>query len=226
MESSAQDHLVSVHGVPVAFACSVCFAQSPSSQNWANSPLNWKNNPNNWQNSSQNWQNNSQNWNNSPDNWKNSANNFNSTNGIFDSSGNRVGYSAPGPNGSLNIFNNDGSRRAYAPSAISRDLVRIGSAARAAYAATSGDPSLHDADARGVKSDHVGAESRQQPAQYVTEAEKLRRMRRGKTQRTCQRHVEQLHAIAHGARHVERGPGQACRPGSRNGRRGQQCLHR
>ena len=116
MERSLKTTLYLCTIVPVAFASSVCLAQSPSSQNWANSPLNWKNNPNNWQNSSQNWQNNSQNWNNSPDNWKNSANNFNSTNGIFDSSGNRVGYSAPGPSGSLNIFNNDGSRRAYAPS--------------------------------------------------------------------------------------------------------------
>jgi len=99
----------------VTLVCTVCFAQSPSSQNWANSPQNWRNDPNNWQNSSQNWQNNSQNWKNSPDNWKNSANNFDSTNGIYNGNGNRAGYTVPSGNGGLNFFNNDGSRRAYAP---------------------------------------------------------------------------------------------------------------
>ena len=95
--------------------CTVCFAQSPASQNWANSPQNWRNNPNNWNNNPNNWQNSSQNWNNSPDNWKNSANNFNSTNGIYDGAGNRLGYTVPSGNGGLNFFNNDGSRRAYTP---------------------------------------------------------------------------------------------------------------
>ena len=108
----------------VTFVRSVCFAQiyeqnnaqnSPSSQNWANSPQNWRNSPDNWENSSQNWQNNSQNWQNSPQNWQNSGDNFNSTNGIYDSNGNRVGYSVPTPNGGINYFNNDGSRRGYQP---------------------------------------------------------------------------------------------------------------
>jgi hypothetical protein len=99
----------------VTFLSTVCFAQSPASQNWANNPQNWKNNPNNWQNSANNWQNSPQNWNNNPDNWKNSASNFNNANGIYDSAGNRTGYTVPGPNGSLNVFNNDGTRRAYAP---------------------------------------------------------------------------------------------------------------
>ena len=119
----------------VTFVCTVCFAQiydrnnSPSSQNWANSPQNWRNSPDNWQNSSQNWenssqnwknnpqnwQNSSQNWQNNPNNWQNSANNFNSTNGVYDGSGNRVGYVAKNGSGGLNYFNNDGSRKAYTP---------------------------------------------------------------------------------------------------------------
>jgi hypothetical protein len=105
----------------VIFACSAGFAQifnqrnSPSSQNWANSPQNWQNNPDNWQNSSQNWDNSSQNWKNSPQNWDNSANNYDSTNGIYDRQGNRIGYAVPGPNGNMNYFNNDGTRRAYQP---------------------------------------------------------------------------------------------------------------
>jgi hypothetical protein len=105
----------------VTFVCTGCFAQiydqnnSPSSQNWANSPQNWRNNPDNWQNSPQNWQNSSQNWKNSPQNWQNSANNYNNANGIYDSNGNRFGYSVPSANGGINYFNNDGSRRGYKP---------------------------------------------------------------------------------------------------------------
>jgi hypothetical protein len=105
----------------VTFVCTVCFAQiydqnnSPSSQNWANSPQNWRNNPDNWQNSPQNWQNSSQNWKNSPQNWQNSGNNYNNANGIYDSNGNRIGYSVPSANGGINYFNNDGSRRGYKP---------------------------------------------------------------------------------------------------------------
>ena len=105
----------------VTFVCTVCFAQiydrnnSPSSQNWANSPQNWRNSPDNWQNNSQNWQNSSQNWQNSPQNWQNSGDNYYSTNGIYDSSGNRTGYSVPTENGGINYFNNDGSRRGYQP---------------------------------------------------------------------------------------------------------------
>lgn len=101
--------------------CTACFAQiydqnnSPSSQNWANSPQNWRNSPDNWQNSPQNWQNRSDNWKNSPQNWQNSANNYNNANGIYDSNGNRIGYSVPTANGGINFFNNDGSRRGYKP---------------------------------------------------------------------------------------------------------------
>jgi len=111
----------------VIFVCTGCFAQifqqnnaptlqnSPSSQNWTNSPQNWQNSPDRWQNSSQNWQNSSQNWKNSPQNWPNSPNNYYSTNGIYDSNGNRIGYGVPTPNGGMNYFGNDGSRRGYQP---------------------------------------------------------------------------------------------------------------
>jgi hypothetical protein len=111
----------------VTFVRTVSFAQtydqnkapaaqnSPSSQNWANSPQNWQNSPDNWQNSSQNWHNRSDDWKNSPQNWENSGNNYNNANGIYDSNGNRVGYSVPSADGGINYFNNDGSRRGYQP---------------------------------------------------------------------------------------------------------------
>jgi predicted PurR-regulated permease PerM len=112
----------------VTAVCTLCFAQtydqsssqspqnnSPGAQNWANSLQNWKNSPDNWQNSSQNWQNSSQNWQNSPGNWQNSGNNYYNTNGIYDSNGNRIGYSVPSANGGVNYFNNNGSRRGYQP---------------------------------------------------------------------------------------------------------------
>ena len=91
----------------VTFVCTVCFAQifdqnnSTSSQNWANSPQNWQNSPDNWKNS--------------PQNWQNSSNNFDNANGIYDSNGNRIGYSVPSANGGINYFNSDGSRRGYQP---------------------------------------------------------------------------------------------------------------
>jgi hypothetical protein len=115
MESRLKTTLSLCTVLSVTLVCTVCFAQSPSSRNWANSPQNWQNNPNNWQNSSQNWQNNSQNWKNNPQNWQNSANNYNNANGIYDSNGNRIGYSVPSANGGINYFNNDGSRRGYRP---------------------------------------------------------------------------------------------------------------
>jgi len=111
----------------VTFVCTAGFAQtylqnnapslqnSPSSQNWTNSRQHWQNSPDRWQNSSQNWQNSPQNWQNSPQNWKNSADNYYSSNGIYDSNGNRTGYAVPTPNGGINYFGNDGSRRGYQP---------------------------------------------------------------------------------------------------------------
>src|SRR5579863_3587626 len=118
MKSWLKTALCSCTMLGVTFVCTVCFAQNyipnkapnpqnspssqePSSESWANSPQNWQNSPDNWQNNSQNWQ--------------NSGDNYYSTNGIYDSSGNRTGYSVPTENGGINYFNNDGSRRGYQP---------------------------------------------------------------------------------------------------------------
>ena len=84
---------------------SSCFAQAT---NWQNSPYNWVNSPNNWDNSSSNWQN-------SPNNWNNSAYNWNATNGVYDNSGNWIGYEIQSPQGVTNVFDNNGNRIGYAP---------------------------------------------------------------------------------------------------------------
>ena len=77
----------------------ICCAQA---NNWQNSPNNWQNSPNNWNNSPNNWQN-------SPNNWQNSQNNWNSTNGVYDNSGNRIGYETQSPQGVTNVFDNNGN---------------------------------------------------------------------------------------------------------------------
>jgi hypothetical protein len=127
MKSWLKTALYSCTLASAAVVSTVCFGQtydqtktpaaqnSPSSQNWTNNPQNWKNSPDNWQNNSQNWQNNSDNWKNNPQNWKNSGDNYNNTNGIYDSNGNRVGYSVPRSDGGVNYFNSDGSRKGYQP---------------------------------------------------------------------------------------------------------------
>ena len=85
---------------------STCLAQT---NNWNNSPSNWDNSPSNWNNSSSNWQN-------SPSNWQNSQSNWNSTNGVYDNSGNRIGYETQSPTGVTNVFDNNGNRIGYSPS--------------------------------------------------------------------------------------------------------------
>ena len=78
---------------------SACLAQTG---NWNNSPSNWDNSPSNW--------------NNSPSNWQNSPSNWNSTNGVYDNSGNRIGYETQSPTGVTNVFDNNGNRIGYSPS--------------------------------------------------------------------------------------------------------------
>ena len=73
----------------------------------------WNNSPNNWQNSANNWHNSSNNWQNSPNNWQNSRNNPSRQNGIYDSSGNSVGYFTRSPSGTVNLYTNDGTRYGY-----------------------------------------------------------------------------------------------------------------
>ena len=67
----------------------------------------------NWNTSPYNWDNSSYNWDNSPYNWNNSSYNYSRQNGIYDSSGNSVGYSTRSPSGTVNFYTNDGTRYGY-----------------------------------------------------------------------------------------------------------------
>jgi len=42
--------------------------------------------------------------------------NYNSTNGVYDNTGNRIGYEVQSPQGVTNIFDNNGNRVGYSPS--------------------------------------------------------------------------------------------------------------
>ena len=55
-------------------------------------------------------------WDNSPMNYQNSPMNYNSTNGVYDNTGNRIGYVVQSPQGVTNIFDNNGNRVGYFPS--------------------------------------------------------------------------------------------------------------
>ena len=63
------------------------YAQKSFAQvtNWESSPYNYNNSPYNYNNSPSNY-------NNSPSNYSNNQSNYNATNGVFDNSGNRIGY--------------------------------------------------------------------------------------------------------------------------------------
>lgn len=76
--------------------------------NWDSSPLNYNNSPLNYDNSSLNY-------NNSPLNYQNSPLNYNATNGVYDNSGNRIGYQTQSPTGVTNVFDNQGNRIGYSP---------------------------------------------------------------------------------------------------------------
>ncbi len=80
---------------------------------WAQGP--WRNSPHNWNNSPYNWQNDPSNWNNLPSNWKNSPHYWKRRNGVYDESGNPLGYITPKPGGGFNIFDNEGNRIGYKP---------------------------------------------------------------------------------------------------------------
>ena len=54
-----------------------------------------------------NYQNSPSNYNNSPSNYSNNQSNYNATNGVFDNSGNRIGYEVTAPTGVTNIFDNN-----------------------------------------------------------------------------------------------------------------------
>ena len=76
---------------------------------WDNSPYNYNNSPLNYNNSSLNY-------NNSPLNYQNSPLNFNSNYGVYDNTGNRIGYEVKAPTGVTNVFDNQGNRIGYSPS--------------------------------------------------------------------------------------------------------------
>ena len=65
-----------------------------------------------------NWDNSPLNYNNSPLNYQNSPMNYNSNNGVYDNSGNRIGYQTQSPSGVTNVFDNKGNRIGYSPAGV------------------------------------------------------------------------------------------------------------
>lgn len=89
---------------------SLCiFAGNLQAQNFENSPYNMQNSQFNMENSPYNMRN-------SPYNMDNSQYNFNAKNGVYDNSGNRIGYEVQAPSGVTNYFDNNGNRIGYTPS--------------------------------------------------------------------------------------------------------------
>jgi hypothetical protein len=76
--------------------------------NFDNSPYNIQNSPYNMDNSPYNMRN-------SPYNMDNSAYNASATNGVYDNTGNRIGYEVKAPTGVTNYFDNSGNRIGYTP---------------------------------------------------------------------------------------------------------------
>jgi hypothetical protein len=87
----------------VVINMSLVYAQT---SNWEYSAYNWKNSSDNFLNSSYDWENNASNWKNSEYNWGNA-------NGLYNAQGVREGYMTINRDGTVNLFNNDGSRIAY-----------------------------------------------------------------------------------------------------------------
>ena len=87
------------------------FSRASNAQvtNYDNSPYNMQNSPYNMDNSPYNMRN-------SPYNMDNSPYNANATNGVYDNTGNRIGYEVKAPSGVTNYFDNSGNRIGYTPS--------------------------------------------------------------------------------------------------------------
>jgi len=85
-----------------------------SGSGWAQT-INWNDSPNNWNNSLNNYDNSPLNYNNSPLNYNNSPLNYSSSNGVYDNSGNRIGYQTQSPTGVTNVYDNSGNRIGYSP---------------------------------------------------------------------------------------------------------------
>jgi hypothetical protein len=77
--------------------------------------INLDNSPYNMQNSQYNMDNSSYNMRNSPFNMDNSEYNLSSKNGVYDNTGNRIGYEVKAPSGVTNYFDNSGNRIGYTP---------------------------------------------------------------------------------------------------------------
>ena len=77
--------------------------------NFDSSPYNMQNSPYNMENSPYNMRN-------SPYNMDNSPYNASATNGVYDNSGNRIGYEVKAPSGVTNYFDSNGNRIGYTPS--------------------------------------------------------------------------------------------------------------
>ena len=94
----------------IAAQCAL-FARASNAQvtNLNNSPYNMQNSPYNMDNSPYNMRN-------SPYNMDNSAYNASAKNGVYDNTGNRVGYEVKAPSGVTNYFDNSGNRIGYTPS--------------------------------------------------------------------------------------------------------------
>lgn len=82
---------------------------------YAQQAMNFNNSPNNYQNNINNMDNSPNNMRNSPYNTDNSPSNLSATNGIYDNSGNRVGYEVKAPSGVTNYYDNSGNRVGYTP---------------------------------------------------------------------------------------------------------------
>ena len=78
----------------VSLMIASCSAQAQQAMNFNDSPYNYQN---------------------SPYNYDNSAYNYSANNGVYDNSGNRIGYEVRAPSGVTNIYSNDGRRMGYVP---------------------------------------------------------------------------------------------------------------
>lgn len=75
----------------------------------------YESSPYNYKNSEYNYDNSQYNYKNSPYNYNNSQYNTQSNNGVYDNSGNRIGYETKSPTGVTNIYDNSGNRIGYKP---------------------------------------------------------------------------------------------------------------
>jgi len=89
------------------FTLPICSAYGQT-YNLNNSPYNMENSPYNMDNSPYNMRN-------SPYNMDNSPYNASSKNGVYDNTGNRIGYEVKAPSGVTNYFDNSGNRIGYTP---------------------------------------------------------------------------------------------------------------